>query len=234
VGRGPVEAMRFSPDGKRLAVTGESGGGGIFERGDRYGTGDRQYRVVATLSSELDKFMALAWEPQGSVLTASANGSLKRWQLDRVTYGNDLIPAAQACEMPAVVSVTAEEVDSENWGLFDAQRNRIDKVYGRPVFSPCRRYLLTYQNVGVSMLRAGDGTHLVAISGPVDSGWQGALVGDSDTAHFSASEDYLLSKDGGLQWPLSAAAIRDFIESPAWPASQRFTDTELARLGIDN
>lgn len=82
------------------------------------------------------------------------------------------------------------------------------------------------------MLRGGDGTHLVAITGPADSGWQGALVGGSNTAYFSESEDYLLSKDGGLQWPLSVTAIREFIESPAWPASHRFSAAELARLGI--
>jgi WD40 repeat protein len=230
-GRGPVRALRFSPDGGRLATAGRDGGGAVFVRGDARGWRPEQYQLVAQLRSELDSFVGIAWQDDDTLLTASEDGSLKRWSLAGRTFTGASPSSAASppdCDARRETALEVEQSAPEAWALNDAQGNRITRLRARPLVSPCGSYILDWSERRRGELLDGAGQPLTALHGPPGERWLRDM-------RFTPDEAYLTSggEEPDRAWPLAAGAILRAVNDEGLPAPvHRFASAELARFGI--
>lgn len=238
--RGPVAALRFSRDGKRFIAAGRDGGAGVFELEDESGGEKQQYRLSAELRSKDDIFVDVTWDADGNAITASSDGTLKRWSLRPKTYTTETAnPRSKSGPAYPYKSLTSmalkmKREKPEEWVVRNAQGNKVSIFrWNAPVVSPCSTYILD-RSERPGKLLSGDATLLAHISGPADDkSWRGAV-------RFSANEDFLFTEGGqtgggqeDLRWPLSAAEIVRFVDEHNLPSEfQRFTSEDLRRYGI--
>ncbi len=148
VGRSPVEALRFSPDGRGLVAASLEGGGAIYALGDTGTDSERRYRRIAPLESVNDRYIGVAWDRHGRALTASADGTLKRWEVPTRTFA-DALPVEtdqgrwdRNCRTQTGAGLCIDTSPKETVLLRDAQGALLAQTYYMPLFSSRGSYVL--------------------------------------------------------------------------------------------
>ncbi len=77
---GPVNAVAFSPDGEKLATAGAEGGLKVWETAG--GQGVIAFGHTAPKDAAIQPIQAVAWSAEGTLLTASADKTLKSWTFE--------------------------------------------------------------------------------------------------------------------------------------------------------
>jgi len=77
---GPVNAVAFSPDGEKLATAGAEGGLKVWETAG--GQGVIAFGHTAPKDAAIQPIQAVAWSAAGTLLTASADKTLKSWTFE--------------------------------------------------------------------------------------------------------------------------------------------------------
>jgi WD40 repeat protein len=77
---GPVSAVAFSPDGEKLATAGADGGVKVWETAS--GQGVIAFGHTAPKDAAIQPIQAVAWSGGGTLITASADKTLKSWTFE--------------------------------------------------------------------------------------------------------------------------------------------------------